>query len=90
MRNMIRHGWNVAQHLSAFGDAQAHVDEGGRDVADGRQRLQPAQSVRPSPVRHDFGHQRHADGKLAADAQAGQEAIQRKIPDARPTARSGP
>ena len=41
-----------------------------RDVADGRQRLEQAERVRPGRRRHDLGDEGDADGELAADAQA--------------------
>ena len=40
-------------------------------------------AIRPGAVGHHLGHQRDADGELAADAQAGQEAVEREVPDAR-------
>ena len=32
-------------------------------------------------VGHDLGHQGHADGELAADAQAGEEPVEHEVPD---------
>ena len=46
----------------------------------------PARTARA--VGHDLGHERHAHGELAADAQAGQEAVEREIPDANDSAES--
>ena len=34
---------------------------------------------RPGAIGHDLGHERDADGELAADAQPGQEAIEGKV-----------
>ena len=52
-------------------------------LPDRRERLEPAQRERPGAVRHDLGHQRDADRELAADAQAGQEPVEREVPDSR-------
>jgi hypothetical protein len=41
--------------------------------------LQKGQSLRASSSGHDLGDQRHADGKLAANAQPRKETIERKV-----------
>ena len=61
---------------------EAHTDQGGGDVADGRERLEQGQGERPGAAGHDLRHQGDADGELAADAHPGEEAVEGEVPDA--------
>ena len=80
MTNMVRQALSMAPDCSRL--AEPDADEGRHHVADGRERLEPAEGERPGAVGHDLGHQRDAHGELAADAQAGQEAVEGEVPEA--------
>ena len=62
--------------------AEKNSDERGGHVADGGGGLQQAEGVGSRASRHHFGDQRDADRELASDAEAGEEAVGRKIPHA--------
>ena len=60
--------------------SQPDADRRGEEVPHRGEGLEEPEGVRPSPVGHHLGNQRHADGKLPAHPQPGDESIKGEIP----------